>query len=256
MEKIGVLKKILVFALLMVCCVSYAGEKFTVRADVWMPYNGEPGSDRPGYGIEVLNAIFAPLNIEVDYQTMPWNRAVADARKGDFDSLVGAGIRDAEGFIFPTEKMGVMTAELFVKAGSDIKCSSIEDLKALKIGIIADYSYSEELDAYIAENKDNAERFFVATGEDALEKLAKMVSAGRIKGFLENPMVVAQNAWKADVVSAGRIGGEDDLFFALSPARESSKKYAEIIDKGIKELRSSGKLKEILDKYSISDWVK
>lgn len=54
------LKKILVFALLMVCCISHAGEKFTVRADVWMPYNGESGSDRPGYGIEILNAIFAP----------------------------------------------------------------------------------------------------------------------------------------------------------------------------------------------------
>lgn len=250
------LKKLLVLLLVLVSCVSFAGEKISVRADVWMPYNGEPGSDRPGYGIEILQTIFASHSIEIDYQTMPWNRAVADAREGKFDCLVGAGVRDAEGFVFPSEKMGVMAANLFVKAGSAVKYEGLESLKKLKVGVIADYSYNVELDKYVAEFKADEQKFFVATGDDALDKLAKMVVAGRIDAFIENPLVVAQNSWKADVVSAGQIESMDDLFVAFSPVKETAKKYADLYDAGIKELRASGKLKEILTKYEISDWAK
>lgn len=246
----------LVVALVIVCTASFAAETISVRADVWMPYNGEPGSEKPGYGIEMLKAVFGPQNIEIDYQTMPWNRAVAEAREGKFDCLVGAGPRDAEGFVFPSEKMGVMATDLFVKAGSTVKFTDIEGLKSMKIGIIADYSYNKELDDYIAANKDDEQKIFVATGEDALDKMIKMVGAGRIDGFVENPLVMAQNEAKAEVVSAGQVGSQDDLFIAFSPAKETSKKYAEMLSKGIQELRASGKLKEILDKYNISDWAK
>lgn len=249
-------KILLVLLLVVVCCVSYAGEQISARADVWMPYNGEPDAEKPGYAIELLKEIFTPQNITIDYKTQPWNRAVSEAKEGLFDCLIAAGVRDAEGFVFPTEKMGIMTTELFVKPDNAIRCTNVESLKTLKIGIIDEYSYNEELDSYIAANKEDAKKIFVATGEDALEKLVKMVSAGRIDGFLENPLVVAQNSWKADVLSAGRIGSEDDLFVAFSPAKETSKKYAEMFDTGIKELRANGKLKEILEKYSVADWAK
>ncbi len=250
------MKKLLfVLLLVMVCCASFAGEKISARADLWMPYNGEPDAEKPGYAIELLKTIFASQSIEIDYQTMPWNRAVSEAKEGQHDCLIAAGVRDAEGFVFPAEKVGIMTTELFVKTSSEIKCTDVESIKNLKIGIIDEYSYNEELDSYIAANKEDAKKIFVANGEDALEKLVKMVSAGRIDGFLENPLVVAQNTWKADVLSAGRIGSKDDLFIAFSPAKDTSKKYAEMFDAGIKELRANGKLKEILDKYSVADWA-
>ncbi len=249
-------KKLLVVLLVLVSCISFAAEKITVRADIWMPYNGEPGSDKPGYGIEIMQAVFGAKGIEIDYQTMPWNRAIEDTREGKFDCIIGAGVRDAEGFVFPAEPMGFNVNDLFVKPDSTFKFENIEGLKSVKIGIIADYSYSSEaFDAYVAANKDDEQKLFVVSGDGALEKLSKMVIAGRIDAFMENPLVVAQEAWKDDVKSAGQVGEKDALFVAFSPAKDSSKKYADMLDAGIKELRSNGKLKEILDKYNLKDWA-
>lgn len=249
------LKKILLVLLVFVSCVSFASETITVRADVWMPYNGEPDADKPGYGIEIMKAVFEPKNIKIDYQTMPWNRAVDDTKEGKFDSIIGAGVRDAEGCIFPTETIGYNINDLFVKPDSTFKFERIEGLNSVKIGIIADYSYSEAFDAYVAANKDDEQKIFVVSGDGALEKLYKMVLAGRIDAFMENPLVVAQESWKDEVKSAGQVGDKDALYVAFSPAKESSKKYAEMFDAGIKELRANGKLKAILDSYGLTDWA-
>ena len=56
----------LLAVLMIVCSASFAAETISVRADVWMPYNGEPGAEKPGYGIEILKAVFGPQNIEID----------------------------------------------------------------------------------------------------------------------------------------------------------------------------------------------
>lgn len=250
------LRKVLLGLLLAVCCSSLVfGQTISVRADVWMPYNGEAGSEKPGYGIELLNEIFKPRGIEIDYQNMPWNRAIEDTRIGKFDCIIGAGKRDAEDFLFPQESMGFSLNHIFVKAGNPFKYSGLASLKEMKIGIIADYSYAEYFDKYIEEHKGDGKRIFVATGEDALAKMAKMVSAGRLDGFVENPLVVGQEGWKDDVVSAGEVEGKDIIYVAFSPAKESSKNYAQIWDEGIKELRANGRLKEIMAKYNLADWA-
>jgi polar amino acid transport system substrate-binding protein len=41
------------------------------------------------------------------------------------------------------------------------------------------------------------------------------------------------------------------IYIACSPAKSTSKMYIELIEKGTKILRESGKLKTILDKYGL-----
>jgi polar amino acid transport system substrate-binding protein len=84
------------FALLMVmgAAVPVFADTITVRADTWMPYNGEPNSDRPGYCIEMLKVIFEPMGYKIDYQIEPWTRATANAEAGKIDAIIGAAIND------------------------------------------------------------------------------------------------------------------------------------------------------------------
>ncbi|MNT92496.1 hypothetical protein D3C72_2337940 [compost metagenome] len=44
------------------------------------------------------------------------------------------------------------------------------------------------------------------------------------------------------------------LYVSFSPANPKSPQYAALITKGISELRQSGELKKILDKYGVLDW--
>jgi len=45
-------------------------------------------------------------------------------------------------------------------------------------------------------------------------------------------------------------------FIAFSPAVPESKKYAQMLSKGIQSLRRSGELDKILGKYGQKDWIK
>ena len=98
-----------------------------------------------------------------------------------------------------------------------------------------------------------------ATGDDALPKLLKMLQAGRIDAILEDVSVmsyalITNGVPSGQVVSAGASGEANDLYIVFAPGKENSKKYSDQFSAGIVELRKSGKLKQILDRYSVKDW--
>jgi polar amino acid transport system substrate-binding protein len=44
------------------------------------------------------------------------------------------------------------------------------------------------------------------------------------------------------------------VYIAFSPGNPKSQEYAQILSKGIQQLRASGELATILKKYGMSDW--
>jgi ABC-type amino acid transport substrate-binding protein len=66
--------------------------------------------------------------------------------------------------------------------------------------------------------------------------------------------LVNQNIPASQVSNVGNLGENNDLFVAFSPGKDSSKKYSEQFSAGIADLRKSGKLKQILDRYNVKDW--
>jgi polar amino acid transport system substrate-binding protein len=47
----------------------------------------------------------------------------------------------------------------------------------------------------------------------------------------------------------------EELYIACTPADPRGKRYADMFSVGIANLRKSGELATILDKYNLSDWV-
>ena len=76
-----------------------------IRADSWMPFNGDPASEKPGYVVEVLREIFGPLGIKVDYQIMPWASALKAAEAGEIDGVIGANKKEAVNLVTGTESI-------------------------------------------------------------------------------------------------------------------------------------------------------
>lgn len=246
---------LLVFSVLSAGFASAA--TISVRADSWAPYNEEPNSAQPGYMIELAKLIFEAKGHEIDYQLMPWTRSLAAVEKGTYDAVVGTDPDESPNFVFPTESLGVNKNGFFVKKGSSWTYGGIDSIKQIRLGIIDGYGYYSELDSYIEEDKKGA-KLFSATGDDALPKLIKMLKAGRLDVVIENINVMTHelNAEKlsGEIVQAGDPNQAAPLYMAFSPAKESSKEYAKVLDDGIVELRNSGKLQEILTKYGLKDW--
>lgn len=229
----------------------------TVRADSWAPYNEEPNSAKPGYMIELAKLVFEAKGHEIDYQLMPWSRSLAAVEKGTYDAVVGTDPEESPNFVFPEESLGVNKNGFYVKKGSSWQYDGIDSIKQVRLGIIDSYGYYLELDNYIEEGGKGT-KLFAATGDDALPKLIKMLKAGRLDVIIENINVMTHelDAQKlsGEIVQAGSPEEESPLYMAFSPAKESSREYAKILDDGIAELRNSGKLQEILTKYGLKDW--
>ena len=57
-------------------------DTISLRADIWPPYNATPGSDKPGYIVEIATEIWNNEGHQVNYATVPWERAISEARSG------------------------------------------------------------------------------------------------------------------------------------------------------------------------------
>lgn len=258
MKRIFTCLPALVLALILALTATPAwAQKLTVVADEWCPYNCEPGSENPGFGIEILQLIFKDQGIEIDYSNMDWDQAIEETREGRHDAIIGAAKEDAPDFVFPKNEFGVISNVFYVLKDNPWRFKDLSSLKGKKIGIIEAYAYSDTLDEYFAEHPKDT---FVATGDAPLEILIDKLLKKEIDAVIEDNYVFLLKAREkmlfTKVRNAGGQGTSDPIYIAFSPKGKKSKQYAETVSKGIEKLRASGELGKILEKYGIEDWKK
>ena len=130
-----------------------SADEITLGADIWPTFNGEPGSESPGYMIEVAQKVFKAKGHTVNYKEVPWTRAIVTCRKGGITGVVGAAVGDAEDFVFPTESLGMLENFAFVLKDSTWKYDGADSLAKVKIGLIQDYDYGKKVMNYLKKNK-------------------------------------------------------------------------------------------------------
>lgn len=232
-------------------------DTITLRADEWCPYNCAEDSDKPGYGIEIAKEVFAKAGHTVEYKTMAWARALEECRKGSIAAVIGADKKEAADFVFPASAVAVIDNTFVVKKGNAWKYAGPASLEKIKVGAIQGYSYAGEVGDYLTANAKNAARVDVVGGDNALEMNLKKLAAGRVDATVDAKPVLAYKLMKLNLADKVEFAGSVDpseIYIAFSPAHPKAKEYAAILDKGIADLRASGKLKQILDRYGVSDW--
>lgn len=244
------------FFLLLFSITSFA-ETITIVADEWPPYNGEPESELPGYGIEIAKKVFEEAGHKIEYKIVPWARALKETKAGKYTALIGATKDEVPDYIFPDEEFGISENSFFIKKGKDWEFKGVDSLKSVKIGLIKGYAYGESLDAFFELNKKNSD---YVHGKDPLLLNIKKLLAGRIDVIVEDRNVFAQKLKEMGItdkiVRAKSVKDQTDsrIYIAFTPKNKNSKEYAEIFTKGIRRLKKSGDLQKILDKYGLKYW--
>jgi polar amino acid transport system substrate-binding protein len=228
----------------------------SLRADMWMPISGDPNTNEPGYMVELAEKVFTSAGMTIDYQVMPWTRAINAVSAGEIDCILGTTRTNTPNLIFPTQSWGIDTTAFFVKKTDDWKYQGFASLEGRQVGVVQDYLYGETIDKYIA---DHPQTFKNLSGQDALSQNIRKLLAGRIDTILDNPMVINATLKKLQVETqikaAGNATPEISMDIACSPAnKERSTKLVKIIDTQTEALRRSGELAKILTKYGLKDW--
>ena len=220
-----------------------------------MPYNGDPASEHPGIVVELAKTIFEPQGIKVDYQTMPWVDALEAARGGKIDGVIGAGSAETKGLTVPQESIGEPRVVLLVRKDNPWQFESNASLKNVRLGVIDGYTYWDSLDEYIKANK--APKVVSFSGETPLVDALTQLKEGKIDAL---PETMAVFVWTSKGMgltpSDFRIvhtHQNEPIYLAFS-STPAGVKYAKLFDEGMQKLRASGKLKELLKAYAMSDW--
>lgn len=248
----------LVAALLSVVFVTAAygsDEILRLRADNWMPYNGDPTAAMPGYAVEVARAIFEPHAIKVDYQTMTWGDALKAAGSGAIEGVIGANKDEGAGLTLPKEYIGLPRIGLFVAKQNPWRYDNVPSLHQIRLAVMLDYKYWPALDDYVAKHAEPELKKF--SGEHPLDDAIAQLVSGGIDVVAETSSVFAWAAKTGNRQMAefriAYLHEGDPVFIAFQPG-ETGQRYAKLFDEGIAELRRSGELAKILARYGQKDW--
>jgi polar amino acid transport system substrate-binding protein len=247
------LKPIFIFFL----CSHAFSATLSIRADMFFPVSGNPYDDRPGYMIEVAQAILSEKGYTVDYQLMPWARSLIMAEKGLIDCVVGAYKSQHRHLLYPSHPWGKDQNLFYVAKDNPWRFKDIRSLQGIRVGLIHQYAYSDQLDSF-ARLPENSDIFEYTYGNNALEQNIAKLLAGRIDTTVETNLVMPEKLRELnlenDIVQAGALTPANSLYIACSPVKSTSVMYLQWFDQGIQRLRQSGKLQKILRRYQLQDW--
>lgn len=248
----AIFSKLCIFAILICISRTVVADTIVLASDEWCPYNCAPGSDKPGFMVEIATKVFAEAGHQVDYKIVPWSRALDEARSGKLSGVIGAYKSDAPDFVFPARAPAQSETVFFAKTGEIWRYDGEKSLAAVAIAGILDYSYTESMDKYITSNKADPLRVQLVSGDDGLDKNVKKLLAGRVRVVLEDRAVMrhylSTHGLQDKIVAVGAISAED-VFIAFSPALKNSKDYAHILSVGIEKMQASGELQRIIANY-------
>jgi len=231
----------------------------SIRADEWFPYNGKPGSEWEGFGIEMMREIFGRAGFEVDYQLAPWTRAVEDARQGLIDAVIGATTNEAPGFLFPSESLGMSRKVFFVLRDSPWDYQGPASLEDVRVTAILGYDYGRILNDHIERHRFDSDKIDLMGGVNAFEKNLTKLKRGLVDVMVENPLVFKSQARKfcqdpSRFREAGELPHAEEIYVAFSPARPRGEALRRLWDEGVEAMRQDGRLDRILQRYGLEDW--
>jgi polar amino acid transport system substrate-binding protein len=247
---------IIFFTIALVSSLASADEIILV-ADPWCPYNCGWNDENPGFMVEIARYVFKQNGHTVKYLNVPWARAIYGTREGQYDGIIGAGRTETPDFVFPDIELGLAKHTFYVKKGNPWGFDGLDSLKAITLGVIKNYSYGDLFNLYIEPNQDNPKRVQVISGEKGLALNIKKLEENKIEAIIEDRAVFQHYQHETNMpnnFSEAGIVYIEKVYIAFSPKLKKAKVYADMLSKGMKDLRQSNRLSKILKKYGAEDW--
>ena len=251
--------KVFVFILSILVSVSaLAKNKIIIASDEWCPFNCAEKAANPGYLLELAKLIFGKHNIDIEYRVMSWSRAVHACEIGNVDAVIGGYKEDAPNLIYPNEPMGAIGFNYYAINGSFVVLNSIEDLASYKLGVSADYSYGDAIDAYIKQYAKDKQRIKIAYGEQPLKSNLLFLSKGIVDAVVEAPEVMQlqlsqSRQYLTLVKSVGEAQAPKAIYMGFSPKNPNAEYFAEVFSTEMKALKGSKVLKQLKVRYGITN---
>ena len=244
----------LLTVLVLLSSLSYANandcQKLTVSgSNQWRPiaYSNEDKTQALGIAYDVTQELAKALNLPVILDVkMPWARAMKMLDDGEIDMMAGVywtqQRKDKYLFTLPVTND---TLNIFVKRGNEFNYQEFEDLAGKRLDLIRGTSLGNEFDNYIVDHLEISE---VNTFKQQMARL----NIGRSDIVVVDPFTAAsvlkELKLKSEIVMLATpiaVNPVHLIFSKKSPCIT----HLNMMNRIIKKLQKSGRLKAIRDKY-------
>jgi len=232
-------------------------DKIRMSTGDWLPYIGI-SNDPKGYVNEITEIIFKQAGHEILIINLPFPRALAEFENGKIELLSCATIEDVnlQKVVLTDESIGVYDKSFFTLKGNPWRYTGMSSLINIKkLGIVKGEAFPE-IEEFI--KKYEKTKIHYLYGSDGYMRLLKMLEVRRVDVIVDNRSVVLYNASKIGLTDKIKLSGSLDrksnLWHAFSLKHPKAREYAVIFSEGLREIRDSGELNKILEKYGLKDW--
>lgn len=213
----------------------------------WPPYLVE-GSETGGFMAQIIREAFATQGLQVDFDFRPWSRALMLASTNTYHGTAvwSCTSTRARRFLL-SDPILPFRFVFYHRAEEPLGWQTFRDLKGKRVGLTQDYAYGKMLTK--AARRGIVETDMIASTKGNFRKLV----AGRIDLFPMDP-VVGTYLIKNELppIAAGKINfdptpvREAAYHVLFNEERADSKRIREGFNRGLKELRASGRLDELV----------
>lgn len=211
-------------------------------------YHDETTDELTGYDIEVAKACAEALGVEVEFFESDWDSLLSALDSGRVDTVINdvtATDERREKYDF-TEPYFYSARQVVVKTGNEVNIHSLEDLNGKKVATNSTNSWASKLEELGA----------TIVPIDNTDQCAQAVINGRADFCMFNTIVLGEYKLQhpdAELEVAFVI--ETDVNEVCVPVRKGETRLLEELDKVLADLRSSGKLLELSQKYFGDDFT-
>jgi len=225
-----------------------ARDKIVLATLDWEPYVGSQMKDQ-GYLAVLVRQAFNRRDIDVDIQFHQWSRVIGLAKKGRVDGYFPEYYSDSiTRYARFSNPIPAGPLGLFSRKESQIKFTTLKDLKGYRIGIVKGYINSREFDA-----ADFLDKHPV---KDDLSNL-RLLLAGRVDLIAADKYVGFHllRRHMSDKISRIRflpvILDQKNIFVCISTKIKKTGYFLNIFNKGLGEMAIDGTLDRLMPDFTV-----
>lgn len=243
------MNKIRLFCISLACVFSSFSHSqgLTLSVNDWCPYICDLSAPKKGILIEIVENIFQAEGYQVEFRKMPLKRAVREIKNKRVQGMVGIVPEVMPDLIFPEEPVIKTQFCFFTLPQNEWEFKGFKGrFPDTRVGAVAGKNISSNFDDVFPKTET------VSGNKDTVKRLIKMLIRQRVDVVVEEKKTISYLLNNNRSFPHLRIAGcaeKKDEYVAFSPADLNSKKYAELFSKGIKRLKKSGKIDEIVSSY-------
>lgn len=229
----------------------------TVVTQEKCPYVCSSDEKNKGFLIDIVTHLFNRAGYDVEYTTSSSHeQAVEDVRVHKFDAIIGTTPPETPGFIFPKLPLAYSYDVMIVPKYSKWKYTSQSSLDDLLLGLEEGREYNDTINKHIEKNKDDSSKVQLISGKNILKHNLRKLRFEKVSATVSDRVMLRYFYFKKKKPFAFKVAHTyqtETIYIAFSPQNYKSKQYAEILYKWQQKLKGTQEIKEILQKYGLTE---